>query len=102
MITLVQKASHIWPNLCMILAVLGAVLLFALWWIYGRDDPVVETVEFHAPDGMNSLDVAFAYKGEVDKSDVVSLVVYLAAERISDDKTDRKQFYLKKTKTMMA
>lgn len=94
----VQKASHIWPNLCMIIAVLGAVLLFALWWIYGRDDPVVETVEFHAPDGMNSLDVAFAYKGEVDNSDVVSLVVYLAQKGYLTIKQTENSFILKKNK----
>lgn len=68
----------------------------------GRDDPVVETVEFHAPDGMNSLDVAFAYKGEVGKSDVVSLVVYLAQKGYLTIKQTENSFILKKTKTMMA
>lgn len=62
----------------MIVAALGALLAFVLWYIYGRDDPVVETVEFYPPDGLNSLELAFAYKGTVDNEDVVSLLVYLA------------------------
>lgn len=51
---------------------------FLLWNTYGKDDPVVETVEFYAPDGMNSVEAAYAYKGSLDGNDVVSLIVYLA------------------------
>lgn len=61
-----------------LLAFLGMGLAFLLWWLYGRDDPVVETVEFHAPDGLNSVDLAFVYKGNLTSKDVTSLIVYLA------------------------
>lgn len=60
------------------IAIFGAILAFVLWYIYGRDDPVVETVEFYPPNGLNSLELAFAYKGSVDNEDAVSLLVYLA------------------------
>lgn len=59
-------------------AAFGALIAFVLWYIYGRDDPVVETVEFYPPNGLNSLELAFAYKGTVDNKDVVSLLVFLA------------------------
>lgn len=75
------EKTEVTPWLAYGALLLGAVsmaLAFILWWIYGRDDPVVETVEFYAPDGLNSVELAFAYKGTLDNSDVVSLIVYLA------------------------
>lgn len=60
------------------LGIAGMILGFVLWYTYGRDDTVVETVEFHAPDGLNSVDLAFVYKGRLGNDDVISLIVYLA------------------------
>lgn len=69
------------PWLAYISIIIGFVAMavgFFLWWIYGRDDPVVEAVEFYPPDGLNSVELAFAFKGKLDSQDVVSLIVYLA------------------------
>lgn len=60
------------------IAVIAVIVAFLLWWIFGRDDPVIETVEFYPPDGLNSVELAFAYEGRATSKDVVSLVVYLA------------------------
>src|SRR5699024_8054274 len=49
-----------------------------LWYRFGKDDPIVETVEFYPPAGFNSLDVGFLYKGYADSKDVISLLIYLA------------------------
>lgn len=67
---------------------LGAILLgiltivagYLLWSNYGKDDPVVETVEFYAPEGINSVEAAYIYKGYLPDQDVVSLIVYLAQQ----------------------
>lgn len=64
--------------IAIILGILSIVIAFLFWWMYGRDDPVVETVEFYPPDGLNSLETAFAYNGTSSSKDVVSLIVYLA------------------------
>lgn len=64
--------------IAILLAVMAMGLAYFLWWMYGRDDPVVETVEFHAPDGLNSVDLAFIYNGSLTSKDVTSLIVYLA------------------------
>ena len=61
-----------------IVPILGLLIAFILWWIFGRDDQVVETVEFYPPEGFNSLEVGFLYKGKADNRDVTSLMVYLA------------------------
>lgn len=62
----------------LILGVLAIGIAFLLWWLYGRDDPVVETVEFYPPGGLNSVELAFVYNGSSNNKDVVSLIVYLA------------------------
>ena len=49
-----------------------------LWYKFGRDDKVIETVEFYPPEGFNSLEVGFLYKGKADNQDVISLLIYLA------------------------
>ena len=49
-----------------------------LWIKYGKDDPIIDTVEFYPPEGKNSLDVAYYYKGYINKKDVISLLIYLA------------------------
>ncbi|HOZ54064.1 MAG TPA: DUF2207 domain-containing protein, partial [Bacilli bacterium] len=49
-----------------------------LWKKYGKDDIVVEPVEFYPPGGLNSLEIGYIYKGRAANTDVVSLLVYLA------------------------
>ncbi len=55
---------------------LGIAIL--LWYRFGRDDQVIETVEFYPPEGFNSLEIGFLYKGKADNQDVTSLLIYLA------------------------
>ncbi len=49
-----------------------------IWYKFGRDEQVIETVEFYPPEGFNSLEVGFLYKGKADNQDVTSLLIYLA------------------------
>lgn len=49
-----------------------------LWYKYGRDEQVIETVEFYPPEGFNSLELGFLYKGNATNKDVTSLLIYLA------------------------
>ena len=54
------------------------IISIIIWYKYGRDDDIVETIEFYPPNGLNSLDVGFLYKGKADSKDVTSLLIYLA------------------------
>ena len=58
----------------------GVLLIISLllWKKYGKDDLVVDTVEFYPPEGFNSLEVGFIYNGKAKNEDVVSLIIYLA------------------------
>lgn len=49
-----------------------------LWEKYGKDEQVVETVEFYPPEGYNSAEVGFLYNGTADTKGVISLLIYLA------------------------
>lgn len=53
-------------------------LSFFLWRIFGKDDKVIETVEFYPPEGFNSLEVGYMYNGQACSEDVTSLLIYLA------------------------
>lgn len=55
---------------------LGLSIFF--WYQYGRDDKVIEVVNFYPPKGFNSLEVGYMYKGKADNEDVTSLLIYLA------------------------
>lgn len=61
-----------------ILPISFVVLAYLIWRKFGKDDQVVETVEFYPPQGFNSLEVGFLYKGKAENQDVISLIVYLA------------------------
>lgn len=79
------------------IAMVGVILAFVFWYLFGRDDEVVETVEFYPPDGLNSLELAFAYKGSADADDVISLLVYLAQKGyICIEEKGKKDFIIRK------
>lgn len=57
---------------------ISLLVSFILWKRYGKDDEVIETVEFYPPEGFNSMEVGFLYKGRAENKDVTSLLIYLA------------------------
>lgn len=64
--------------ICIILPIIFLLISIFLWHKFGRDEEVIETVEFYPPEGFNSLELGFLYKGKADNFDVVSLLIYLA------------------------
>lgn len=64
--------------LVLLIPVIFLGISFLLWFRFGRDDKVIETVEFYPPKGFNSLEVGFLYKGNADNKDVTSLLIFLA------------------------
>ncbi|MHC1721034.1 MAG: DUF2207 domain-containing protein [Clostridiaceae bacterium] len=64
--------------LSFVLPVLFMLITVFMWIRFGKDEPVVETVEFYPPKGLNSAEIGFIYKGFADSNDVISLLIYLA------------------------
>lgn len=93
-----------WIYIVFILPVVFVVIAGILWHKYGRDDKVVETVEFYPPEGFNSMEVGFLYKGSVDDMDVLSLLIelankgYIALEEIEETGLFKKKKSFKITK----
>lgn len=84
------------------LAVLTILLSVFLWNRYGKDDPVVERVEFYPPEGINSAEASYLYYGRVDDDAVISLIPYMAQKgylTIRDGQgVDKKGFVLNQAK----
>lgn len=62
------------------LSIAFVLIALILWILFGKDKTVVDAVEFYPPEGYNSAEVAFLYKGSVDNKAVVSLLIYLASK----------------------
>lgn len=64
--------------LACIIPIIFACIGYYVWKKYGQDEQTVETVRFYPPEGLNSLEVAYAYNGQASSKDVTSLLIYLA------------------------
>ncbi|MDE6658677.1 MAG: DUF2207 domain-containing protein [Eubacterium sp.] len=63
-----------------VIPLIALIIVFLLWYKFGRDKKVVEVVEFYPPDQMSSLDVAFWKQGLVTSKDTIPLMIELANE----------------------
>lgn len=71
--------------------ILFLIIAILIWFKFGRDDQVIETIEFYPPKGLNSLEVGFLFKGKAENKDITSLLIFLANKgylEISDSKID--------------
>lgn len=69
------------------------------WYKYGKDKPVIPTVEFYPPEGLNSLELAQALKGKAEEKDVTSLLIYLANQGyLKIEEVDREELFKPKFK----
>lgn len=86
--------------LMIIVPVICLIITIMLWYKYGKDDEVIETVEFYPPEGYNSAEIGFLYKGKVEDQDVVSLLVYLANKGYLEisETSNKKSFRITKIK----
>src|SRR5574344_521930 len=84
--------------LFIILPILFLIISCFLWNKYGRDKQVVETIEFYPPEGLNSLEVGYLYRGKASNQDVISLLIYLANKGYIKITEIEKQSFLSTTK----
>ncbi len=93
--------NHILELLIYIIPLGLAIWAYLIWNKYGKDDTVIDVVEFYPPEGLNSLDIAYIKKGSVNSKDVVSLLIYLANKgylKIDDTKNKKDKFTISKLK----
>jgi uncharacterized membrane protein YgcG len=61
-------------------ALIFTVIVALLYMRFGKDDLLVETVEFNPPAGYSSAQVGYIFDGAVDNKDVISLIIEWAAQ----------------------
>ena len=77
----------------MFLFLLGPVGAFLLWYLFGRDDKLVKTLEFYPPDDLTPGEIGYLVDGRADRQDVISTIVWLADKGyIEIEEMDRKKF----------
>lgn len=82
--------------LMFIVPLIFLVISIFIWYKYGKDDKVVETIEFYPPEDFNSLEIGYLYKGKATNEDVVSLLIYLADKGyIKISETEEKSIFFK-------
>ena len=55
-----------------------AALFILLWFLFGRKQDIVQTVEFHPPEGVTPAEIGLMIDGHLDKKDMVSMFMYFA------------------------
>ena len=73
-----KNVTDITDYLIFIVPITCLIISLLLWLIFGRDRKIVKTVEFYPPEGFNSLEIGYLYKGQATNEDVTSLLIYLA------------------------
>lgn len=101
----VQEKDDNYVILVSIISVACVIVSALLWRLYGKDNKVVETVEFYPPEGLNSAELAYIYKGVAEDEGIISLLISLANKgylRIEDfgkkNLIDDKNFRITKLK----
>ena len=61
-----------------IVPISSLIISVILWLVYGRNSKTIEPIEFYPPEGFDSLEIGFLYKGNANNIDVTSLLIYLA------------------------
>ncbi|MDP2814867.1 MAG: DUF2207 domain-containing protein [Erysipelotrichaceae bacterium] len=61
-------------------ALIFTIIVALLYMRFGKDDLLVETVEFNPPAGYSSAQVGYIFDGAVDNKDVISLLIEWAAQ----------------------
>ena len=82
-----------------VLSLFGVLIADRLWIKYGKDDIVIDTVEFYPPEGYNSAEIGYLYKGKIDNQSIISLLIYLADKGyLKIEETEEKTIFNKKNK----
>ncbi|MCL1896299.1 MAG: DUF2207 domain-containing protein [Clostridiales bacterium] len=61
-----------------IVAILAPLVCLLLWFRFGRDEPLVETVEFRPPEGLTPAEIGLLWDGKVRDRDLMSMLLYWA------------------------
>lgn len=93
----VAAKKSLFEYLIFIIPIILALASFILWKKFLKNDLVVDEVSFYPPEGLNSLETGFIYKGSASKKDVTSLLIYLANKGYIKIEEEKKKKICKKS-----
>lgn len=96
--TFPQPKDYTWISVGVSIAVV--IIAFLAFLKFGKDDEVVVTVEFGAPEGLDSAGVGYVVDGMVDNKDILSLIIYWANQGYLKIHDKEEGFTLEKLKDM--
>lgn len=91
------KDYSMWALGAGIVILVGSILLFLK---FGKDDDVIVTVEFKAPDDLDSASVGYVIDNSVENRDILSLIIDWANRGFLLIHDEKKTFRLEKLKEM--
>ena len=94
----VKQGTSLLEKFFLLIPLIFITYSFYLWIKFGKEDIVIEPVEFYPPNGLNSLEAAYFYKGNASYKDVVSLLIYLADQGYLSIQEEKKDIYIIKEK----
>ncbi len=74
----IKPEINIFLILSFILPIFFLIYVYLMWSKHSKSEKPVDVVEFYPPNDINSIDLAYNYKGKLSEKDVVSLLIYLA------------------------
>ena len=89
-----QKESLTFPIIIILLGGICIAISYYIWQKYGKDRNPIPTVEFYPPEGYNSAELEFLYKGTAGNQGIISLLIYLADKGyIKIEETEEKKVF---------
>ena len=85
-------------NIILTICALCLLRAFILWFRHGKDENIVETVEFYPPQGYNSAEIGYIYNGKATDEAIISTLIQLANKGyIEIEEVETKNILKKKT-----
>lgn len=83
-------------NIILILSIVTGLLALILWIRYGRDETIIETVEFYPPDQLTPAEIGYAIDEDLSDGEMMTMVFYLANKGYITIEPEKDYFVLKK------
>lgn len=60
------------------LSVAVLIIGLVLFWLFGRDEPIIPSIQYQPPENLDSAAVGYIIDGDVENRDIISLLIYWA------------------------
>lgn len=81
-----------------IVAVLILGLMLVLYFLFGRDEQIIPSVQYQPPEGLDSAAVGYIVDGSIEDKDILSLILYWADKGyLTIEEPEKEKLYFQKT-----